>query len=384
MESLAPREHFPILEDNVYLNAASISLVPGPVQQEVHEFDQAVSYAGTVNFDDAAENRVYEGVREAAGRLIGADPVDIAVMTSATEALCSLAWWLRPGEGSNVVSIDLEFPSVTYPWLRIAQDFGSEVRLVPARDDPASLSIESLAGAVDDRTAVICVSHVQYASGHRFDIGQLSELARAHDAFLIVDATQSAGVAPIDLHGYDVDVLLSSSYKWLCGLCGAAFCYLKPEVSERFQPPLVGWRTTGEGALAFDATSITLSPGGRRMEYGTVAYGAGISLGAAIRYLLGFGIERILEHTQALGDRLIEGLDPLGGELITPRDRNRRAGIVSATFPGHAAEDLAAKLAEEGVHVASRLGGVRFAPHLFSSSDDIDRALEALGRALEG
>jgi selenocysteine lyase/cysteine desulfurase len=381
---LAPREHFPILEDNVYLNAASISLVPGPVQREVHDFDEAVAYAGTVNFDDAAENRVYEGVRDAAGELIGADPVDIAVMTSATEALCSLAWWLRPGEGSNVVSIDLEFPSVTYPWLRVAQDFGSEVRLVAAKDDPTSLSIESLATAVDDRTAVICVSHVQYASGHRFDIGQLSELARAHGAFLIVDATQSAGVAPIDLHAYDVDVLLSSSYKWLCGLCGAAFCYLKPEVSERFQPPLVGWRTTGEGALSFDATSITLSPGGRRMEYGTVAYGAGISLGAAIRYLLGFGVGRILEHTQELGDRIIEGVDALGGELISPRERGRRAGIVSAAFPGHTAEDLAARLAEERVHVASRLGGVRFAPHLFSNGDDVDRALDALERALKG
>lgn len=384
MDSLAPREDFPILEQAVYLNAASISLVPGPVQREVHEFDEAVSYAGTVNFDDAAENRVYEGVRVAAGELIGADPVDIAVMTSATEALCSLAWWLRPGEGSNVVSIDLEFPSVTYPWLRVAQDFGSEVRLVPAKDDPAALSIDDLARAVDDRTSVICVSHVEYASGHRFDIGRLSELARAHDAFLIVDATQSAGVAPIDLRACDVDVLLSSSYKWLCGLCGAAFCYLKPEVSERFQPPLVGWRTTGEGALSFDATSITLSPGGRRMEYGTVAYGAGISLGAAIRYLLGFGVDKILAHSQALGDRLIEGLDGFGAELITPREHDRRAGIVSARFPGHRAEDLAGRMVKEGVHVASRLGGVRFAPHLFSNSDDIDRALEALERALKG
>ncbi len=384
MESLAPREHFPILGEHVYLNAASISLVPAPVRDEVRAFDDAVSYAGTVNFDDAAENRVYEGVREAAGRLIGADPADIAVMTSATEALCSLAWWLRPGEGSNVVSIDLEFPSVTYPWLRVAQEFGSEVRLVSAKDDPASLSIEALADAVDDRTAVLCVSHVEYASGHRFDIAQLSELARAHGAFLIVDATQSAGAVPIDLRGCDVDVLLSSSYKWIGGLCGAAFCYLKPEVSERFQPPLVGWRTTGEGALAFDATSITLSPGGRRMEYGTVAYGAGISLGAAIRYLLGFGIERILTHDQALGDRIIQGVDALGGRLITPRERGRRGSIVSAVFPGHAAEDLVARLARENVHVAARLGGVRFAPHLFSNGEDVDRALEALERALEG
>jgi cysteine desulfurase/selenocysteine lyase len=382
VDSLAPRDDFPVLEKVAYLNAASISLVPVPVQRDVREFDEAVSYAGTVNFDDEAENRVYEGVRQAAGELIHANPVDVAVMTSATEALCSLAWWLRPGEGSNIVSIDLEFPSVTYPWIRIAEDFGAEVRLVRAKDEPASLTFHDLVRAVDERTAVICVSHVEYASGHLFDIGELSKLARAYGSFLIIDATQSAGVAPIDLRQYDVDVLLSSAYKWLCGLCGAAFCYLKPEVSERFRPPLVGWRTTGEGALSFDATAITLSPGGRRMEYGTVAYGAGIALGSAIRYLLGFGVDRILAHSQALGALLIDGLDSLGAELITPRDHDRRGGIVAARFAGHQADDVAGLLADEGVHVASRQGNVRFSPHLYSNSDDIYRALEALERSL--
>ena len=78
------------------------------------------------------------------------------------------------GRGTNIVSIDLEFPSVTYPWFRVAAETGADVRLVQAKDDPASLSLDSVAALVDDQTAVICVSHVQFATGHRFALDELA------------------------------------------------------------------------------------------------------------------------------------------------------------------------------------------------------------------
>ena len=92
----------------------------------------------------------------------------------------------RPVSGQNVVSLDCDFPTVTYPWIRIATETGVEVRLVSPR---------ALVSAVDERTAVISVSHVQYATGHRFDLEELAELAHAHDALLAVDVAQSAGVS---------------------------------------------------------------------------------------------------------------------------------------------------------------------------------------------
>ncbi|HEX2032072.1 MAG TPA: aminotransferase class V-fold PLP-dependent enzyme [Actinomycetota bacterium] len=380
--SLAPRDDFPILERVTYLNTASISLTPMPVRREIDEFEHGVVSLGTINLDDAAEARVYDGVRDTAASLLGCAPTDVAVVTSATEALCQVAWWLRPGEGANVVSVDLEFPSVTYPWLRLAQDLGTDVRLVRALDDPASLSLDAVARAVDERTEVLCISHVQYATGHRLDPAALAELAHAHDALLVLDATQSAGVVPLEVRATDQDIVIGSSYKWLTGTPGAGFCYLRPEVAERFSPPLVGWRTTGSGGMSFDATEITLAAGGRRMEYATVAYGSGIGLGAGIRYLLGVGIGDILEHVLGLGDALIRGLRDLGAELVTPEAREGRAGIVAARFPGRRAEALAARLAARGVHVAPRLGALRFSPHLYNDERDVATALDELSGAL--
>jgi cysteine desulfurase / selenocysteine lyase len=199
--ALSARSDFPVLEEVVYLNTGSIGLEPLPVQAAGEKLGRQIAGRGTVGFDDEIEKQVGDVPRAASARLLGADPDDVAVVTHATEALCQLAWSLKPGKGQNVVSADLEFPSVTYPWLRLARDTGVEVRLAPALDDPASFSLDTIAAAVDDRTAVICVSHVQYATGHRLDPEALVELARSAGATLVLDATQSAGVVPLDAPG---------------------------------------------------------------------------------------------------------------------------------------------------------------------------------------
>src|SRR6185437_16101974 len=128
--------------------------------------------------------------------------------------------------------------------LRVARETGAEARLVRVWDDPASLSLEKVAEHVDEETSVVVVSYVQYSTGYRFVLSELADLARAHGALLAVDATQAAGMAPIDVRRDGVAMLVAGGYKWLCGPFGAAVCWLHPGLRERFDPPLVGWRST--------------------------------------------------------------------------------------------------------------------------------------------
>ncbi|HEX6262067.1 MAG TPA: aminotransferase class V-fold PLP-dependent enzyme [Actinomycetota bacterium] len=380
--SLAPRADFPVLEEAAYLNAASIALMPLPVRRAMQAFMEEIAGRGTIGFDDDAEAAVYDGVRSRAARLLGAEPADVAVTTSASEALGQVAWWLRPGEGENVVSIDIEFPSVTYAWMRVAEETGVEVRLVRALEASGGLSLEDVAELVDDRTAAVCVSHVQYATGHLLDLRGLADLAHAHGALAVVDATQSAGMIPIDVREADVDVLVSGGYKWLCATFGAALCYLHSRIAERFLPPLIGWRST-PNPPDFDATRMPLAEGARRLEYSTVAYPSGIGLGEAIEYILGLGVDRILEHDLGLTDKVTAGLEELGGTLISaPRDVPR-GSIATARFPGRRPERLVERLIEADVIAGPRLGGVRISPHLYNDVSDVDRALAQLERILE-
>jgi selenocysteine lyase/cysteine desulfurase len=380
-ELLAPRHDFPLLEEVTYLNAASMGLVPLPVQAQAAAFDRELALRGTTWFDEAQETGVLERTRGAAARLLNADPDAIAITTSATEAFCQVAWWLRPAAGANIVSIDLEFPSVTYPWFRVAAETGAKVRLVQARDDPESLSLADIAAQVDDRTAIICVSHVQFATGHRFDLEALAELAHGHDALLVIDATQSAGMVPIDVAASGVDVLVAGGYKWLGAMFGAAVCYLGPSLLERIDPPFVGWRSTVE-PYALDATRMPLALSARRLEFSTMSYAAGVALGAAIEYVLDLGIDRILAHDLALATRLRDGLEHLDATILTPRDDPSRAGIVTARFPGRDGEAVAARLNAAGVIVSPRFGSTRFSTHLFNHAADVDQALEVVERIL--
>jgi selenocysteine lyase/cysteine desulfurase len=379
--SLVPRAHFPAADEVTYLNAASIALSPQVVREHVQEFERTVGGRGTVGFDDEAEARAYEGARAAGARLFGCTAADVAVTTSATEALNQVAWWLRPGEGENVVSIDIDFPSVTYVWKRLARDTGVEVRLTDVLRDPGSLTFGSIEELVDVHTRVICVSHVQYGTGFRFDLRALADLAHAHDAVLVIDATQSAGMLPLDVDRDDVDVMVAGSYKWLCAAFGAALCYVRPALAERFLPPFVGWRST-VNPPDFDAVNMLLAPGVRAMEYSTVAYGSGMALGGAVEYLLNVGIEGIFQHDLRLAQRLVVGLRELGGRFISPIADGPTTSIVGVRFPGKDARELHRHLSKADVFTSLRLHAVRFSPHLYNDDADIDRALEIVERVV--
>jgi cysteine desulfurase/selenocysteine lyase len=363
------------------MNVASIGLVPLSVQHEAEAFEREIATLGTVALDEEAEIAVFERTRQAGARLFGVDPDHVAVVSSASLALGQIAWWLRPGRGTNVISIDLDFPSSTFPWFRVAEETGADVRLVEARNDPAALSLDDLERLVDANTAVISLSHVQFATGHRFDVGRLLEIARSCDATLVLDATQSAGAVPLDKVVAEVDFVVTGSYKWLCSPFGAALCYLGPRVREQFRPPIVGWRSAVQ-PYALDAREMNLPPNARRLEFSTSGYGAAVALGRSIEFMLKLGIDRVLAHNLSLGARLIEGLDELGATVLTPRDEGLRSGIVTARFSGREGEAVAAELNARGVIVSPRFGSTRFSTHFFNDESDVERALETLSKVL--
>jgi cysteine desulfurase/selenocysteine lyase len=375
------RDDFPALDRFTYLNTASTGLVPASAFRSAHEFEAELAQAGTTGMDEDTEIGILEGARNAAADLLGADPATIAICTSFTDALCQVAWWLRPAKGQSIVSTDVDFPSVTYPWHRIAEDTGCEVRLVSVLDDPEGFDIDKIAEYVDSATSAICISHIQYLTGHRLDLSELATLAHDNGALLIIDATQSAGQVPIDVAATGVDVLITGSYKWLCSTFGAAACYLSPQVLERFRPPFVGWRSTEE-PYSLDARWRPLAGTARRMEYSTMSYASAIAFGHAIRYISAMSLDEVASHNAALATQVAEGLKQRGATLLTPADPRRRAGTVTARFPDRDGEAVAAELTSRGVIVSPRVGSTRFSMHFYNGSEDVDHALAVLDEVL--
>jgi selenocysteine lyase/cysteine desulfurase len=376
-----PRCDFPALEQLTYLNTASIGLVPRPVIQKAHQFEAAVAGQGTTALDEEAETAAFETARAEAARLLNAPVGSIAITNSFTEALCQVAWWLRPGPEANIVSIDGEFPSVVYPWHRIAEDTGMSLRLAPLPGAGRSLDPGQLARLMDASTKALCVSHVQYLTGHRLDLAGLAAAAHAHNAIVIVDASQSAGQVPLDVTESGVDVLIAGGYKFLCGTFGAAICYISPELLADFRPPFVGWRSTVD-PFGFKSAYKPMADSARRMEFSTASYSAAVALGAACGYINGLDPAKIFEHNTLLASRLMHGLERLGATVLTPEPPSDRAGIVTARFTDHDGSQIVDELKARDVIVSARGDCTRFSVHFYNTTDDVDRALTVLAEIM--
>ena len=380
MNPLVDAADFPITHKCVYLNAANVAPMYRGAQEAISTWQLDVAENGSINFDETAEANAFEGLRAAASRLFHVRPEDIAAGSSATELLSSLAWAVAPGPDSNVVSTQVVFPSTLYPWQRVANHTGCQIRLARAQNN--FVPQDDIIALIDCNTAVVCISHVEYANGQCLDLCRLSEAAHAHDALLVVDASQSAGAIPIDAAGCAIDALVCGAYKWLCGPFGAAVMYLAPHLQTAFEPGLVGFRSH-EQMWELQADRIVYPKTAKRFEFSTMAFGCAVGLAHSIDYLVEVGVERIRDYNRHLADLLIRGLQERHIEITSPLRDADRSSIVTARFQGRDSSTIARKLKEAQVMVSARQDIIRFSPHFYNQSRDIDRALGAIDGILK-
>jgi len=379
MKPIVSEQDFPTADQFVYLNAANVALMYSGAEQVIKEWVADVAQNGSNNFDEDAEENVFKDLHRRAAHLINATADDIAAGSSATELLCSLAWAVSPGKDQNVVSTEIVFPSTVYPWHRVANSTGCEIRL--AKEKNNFMHPDDIIDLIDQHTAVVCISHVEYGNGQTFDLQLLAEAAQEHDALLVVDATQSAGAIPIDVQACPVDALISGAYKWLCGPFGAAFMYVAPHLSEKLEPGLVGFRSH-KNMWDLDASRIDYPQAAKKFEFSTMAFGCAIGLTRAIDFLNEVGVESIFQYNRQLADILITGLRSRDAVITSPLDDEDRSSIVTAYFENIDSKEIIKGLKAAQVFVSSRAGAIRFSPHLYNTAEDMDSALAEIDNCI--
>ena len=196
------RALFPVTERANYLNHAAVSPPPRPTIDAIKSQLADVSENGSVNFRDWLA--VKENARRLVASMLGARPEQVAFMRNTSDGLSTVANGLDWRPGDNLVTFRREFPSNIYPWLRVRDAFGAEVRMCEERD--GRIDLDELISLIDDKTRIVAISQVQFGSGFRADLERIGRAARAHDALLVVDVIQALGVIPIDVETELVDV----------------------------------------------------------------------------------------------------------------------------------------------------------------------------------
>lgn len=368
------RALFPHTAHTVYLNHAAVS--PPPVQAIAAVEAQMRDVAANGSLHYRRWVAVRENARRLAAAMIGARPEQIAFMRNTSDGLSTVANGLRWKAGDNIVSFKREFPSNVYPWLRLREAFGVEVRLCEERDGRVDLS--ELISLINERTRLVAISHVQYGSGFRADLERLGRAARAHDALLVVDVIQSMGVMPIDAESELIDVAAGACHKWLLTPEGVGLLYLSDRARERIEPTLVGWMSVPDPE-AYVNFEQGWNRGALAWETGTGPTALLHGLEASLKLLHETGVERINNYLNELTDYLCELLQGRDYEIVSSRRAGEKSQIVCIRhLSGWTPLALYAHLKQQNIIVAPRGDRLRIAPHLYNLPEEIETLVNSL------
>lgn len=393
------RKDFPLLAREVhgkplcYLDSASTSQKPQAV------IDAVVKAYTTFNANPGrgiyqlAEQAAmeYEHARAIVARHIHANPDEIVFVRGATEGINVIAqgWGnYHLKRGDEIVLTELEHHANLVPWQRVAQQTEAVLKFIPITKD-GSLDYSSIPSIITQRTKLVAVTHNSNAIGTSVDVTPIIAAAKKVHARVLIDAAQSAPHHMIDVTTLGCDFLTFSGHKTL-GPTGIGVLYMHASVRDEVQPLTLG----GGAVLEVDWHHATLRKAPAKFEAGTVSLAQAIGLGAAITYLQEkVSFDALQKHEAALCAQLIDGLAHHKRiTIIGPHEELRRKGhLVTFVVDGIHAHDVAAFLDQRGICVRAGTfcaqplmkklgydGAIRASFHCYSTSQDVDRLLEAV------
>jgi len=384
---LGDRSSFPHLEAIAYCNHAAVSPPSQLVERAVQRVLSDYGRQGLGAFFPWQAQR--ERLREACARLLGAESGEIGFVPSTTRGISDIALSLPWRAKERIVLFEGEFPTNVTPWQCAARLFDLEIVWQRAEDFRGSSGLEQLTAVLASGVRLVAISAVQFQSGLAMPLEEIGRLCRRHGAELFVDAIQALGVVPLDVRRCQIDYLSCGSHKWLMGMEGAGFVFVRSECARALVPRVAGWLSheqadaflrLGPGHLRYDRPfkqSARVFEGSAQNVLGFAA------LQASLEPLLELGIARIFEHVQAYHDELEAGL--LGRGFISLRAANvaLRSGILSLkTPPG--IDAIVFHQAMVGAGIASALpdGVWRLSPHWPNSLTEVSAILERVDAAL--
>jgi cysteine desulfurase / selenocysteine lyase len=381
------RADTPGCEHVAHLNNAGAALPPTPVLDAVVEHLRREATIG--GYEAAAEraDRV-ERTYDAIAALVGCHRDEVAVVENATRAWDMAFYALRFAPGDRILTTHVEYASNYIALRQIADRTGATIEPIPD-DESGQVDVDALAARLDARVKLVSLVHVPTQGGLVNPAAAVGRLTRAAGVPLLLDACQSAGQMPLDVGAIGCDMLSATGRKFLRGPRGTGFLYVRRELIERLEPPLLDlhaaeWLENGGYRIRSDA---------RRFENWEGNVAAKIGLGVAVDYALEHGLDAIRARVYALAAALRERLEAVAGATVHDLGRER-CGIVTFSLAERPAKEVADALRAQRVNVSvspraysrvdfARRGLpdiVRASVHYYNTEAELDRLVAALPR----
>ena len=370
---------------NLHFNNAGCSLMPVPVAQSLRTYLEDDEVIGG---HKTAEKRAPEldNFYIATARLLNCHADEVAFVENATRGwdMAFYAFTFAPGD--RILTSVSEYGSNVIAYLQQAKRYGAQVEFVPD-DEHGQLDVTALSNMIDERVKLIAISHVPTGGGLVNPAAKVGEIANAAGIPYLLDACQSVGQMPIDVHAIGCDMLSSTGRKYLRGPRGTGLLYVKHSLIEQLHPPLLDQFA----AELTSPTTYTIRSDAKRFENWERNFAGQAALGAAADYALSWGLENTWPRVQALAASLREGLSALPRIRVVDQGETK-CGIVTFVLDGLLAEDIKPQMAKQSINVSVSSGSgslvsyerrglvqtVRASVHYFNSEDEIERFVAAI------
>jgi selenocysteine lyase/cysteine desulfurase len=366
------RSRFSIFRRKIYLNSCSQGALSDAVQAGLENFISSWHEQGSPW--ELWVNR-YEEARTTFAQLINASPDEVAIVTSASAGINSIASALSFQERRKVVMGEFEFPTMGHIWLA-QRARGAEVKFVAAEGNciPA-VNYEKM---VDRHTLLVPLTHVCFKNGFRSEVNAITQIAHRSGGLVMLDDYQDCGTRSIDVKGMDLDFFVTGTLKYLLGPPGLAFMYVRKELISSLVPTLTGWFAQ-TNPFAYDPQTIDLSPSARRFESGTPSVPNVYGAVPGFELLREIGMENVASHIKSLAQSLLHSAVDLGIRAKTPADS---AGPL-VVLPSKDSTLLVQKLEENGIVASNRYDGLRISFHVYNTMEDVKAVVEVLKKNID-
>ena len=363
------RARFRIFERKIYLNTCSQGALSNAVQSGLEDYIASWHEQGSP-WELWVEQ--YEAARTAFANFINASPEEVAIVTSASAGINSVASALDFRERNRVVMGEFEFPTMGHVWLA-QRARGAEVQFVGGQGN--SIPAANYEKMIDRKTLIVPLTHVCFKNGFRSEVSAITEIAHRSGALVMLDDYQDCGTRPVNVKAMDLDFYVTGTLKYLLGPPGLAFMYVRRELIGSLVPTVTGWFAQ-TNPFAFDPQHINLSSTARRFESGSPSMPNVYAAVPGFQMLSEIGMENVAGHIKTLTQSLLSCARDLGIRAKTPADS---AGPL-VVLQSKDSNLLVQKLAESDIIASNRHDGLRVAFHVYNTMDDVKAVVEVLKR----
>lgn len=365
--------------DKIYLNNASVSLMPLQSIEAMKDFQISYNSMGPDSIDSQpfiAEK--LQNVRKIIAKIINCQPEEVILTQSTTDGINIVANGLSFEKNSNIIirGFSHEHHANFYPWLRLQKK--TKIKNLSI-DKNGFFNFDEFQTLLDRDTTLVAISHALYNTGSILPVEKIGNMLQSNTSFFI-DSAQTIGcIGNFDVKKTKCDFMSFNGSKWLCGPMGTGLFYCNKKSHELLDPITIG----GESAMIYDKTNLAFKDIPDKFQTGFRNYVGIVGLESSANYLLKFGMENIRKKNLYLSNLLREELSKVKNIILYgPENPEERTSIVSFNIDGQNPQTIVEKLEKQNIVLAVReileQKIVRASPHFFNTESEILEVIDAI------